>query len=157
VTSEPSSAPASVLPSITRPNGRLYRPRKISVQIIGLDEAEEVVVFGTEDRERAQALAEREVSVMVDSGYTAVYDHTAWLRSGYQGGEPWFFHDEDKGRFGLVFAIEERPEPSENAPGGCPCGHEWLRHGPEAGGCIECRCQVVAPSENAPAVPRETS
>jgi hypothetical protein len=111
--SEPRAT--SALPPIERPNGRLYRPRKISVHIIGLDEAEEVVVFGTRDREHAQALAEREVSVMVDSGYTAVFDYETWLRSGYQHGEPWFFHDEDKGRFGLAFAIVDRVEPSPRA------------------------------------------
>ncbi len=27
----------------------------------------------------------------------------------------------------------------------CSCGHDDERHGPEAGGCIECRCTVVKP------------
>lgn len=30
----------------------------------------------------------------------------------------------------------------------CSCGHGWLRHGPEMGGCIECRCIAVAPDES---------
>jgi hypothetical protein len=27
-----------------------------------------------------------------------------------------------------------------SAPMACGCGHDWERHGPESGGCIECRC-----------------
>lgn len=30
--------------------------------------------------------------------------------------------------------------------GGCGCGHDWERHGPEAGGCVECRCITPGPT-----------
>ena len=65
---------------ITRPNGKVYRPRKITVQQAGIDEVDEVIVFGTEDREHAHRLAEHEVRVNVDSGYTAVYELGPLLR-----------------------------------------------------------------------------
>lgn len=106
------------LPPITRPDGRLYRPRKIAVQLMGDDGIEEVVVFGTEDRELAQSLAERDVAVYVDSRCTAAFDYAAWLRLGYQNGEPWWSHDEVRGRFGLVFAVVERTEPTSEPAGG---------------------------------------
>ena len=37
--------------------------------------------------------------------------------------------------------------PASSGEGEKPCGclHSWDRHGPEAGGCIECECAAVTP------------
>lgn len=36
--------------------------------------------------------------------------------------------------------VDTPPDPKP-----CTCAHDWERHGPEAGGCIECRCRLHRP------------
>lgn len=98
-----------MLAPITRPDGRVYRPRKLSVSSVcnSDEEVEAVVVFGTHDHQAVQALAEREARSLVDSGTTAVFDQIVWWRDGFSGGRRAYVTDEVRGRAGCLFDIVE--------------------------------------------------
>lgn len=81
-------------------------------------------------------------------------DCTAMIGGGFENGAKW---TEEMCCLPcrLRQALEDAPEPTsapetgQQASGGvlgrqgsaCPCGHAWDMHGPEAPGCVECRCR----------------
>ena len=92
------------LKSIMRPNGRPYRPRKLTAHpVTGYDEEDRVVVFGTHDPAVAQPLADRCVARFIDSGYRAADPVLVWWRDGMDGGRRRWVTDEIGGRAGVWF------------------------------------------------------
>lgn len=83
--------------AITRPNGTVYRPRKLRAQILGNeDEVDGVVVLGTHDLHDARALAESELATSCEGwsyGYRLAPDDPGkrvWYRQELAG----FFEDQ---------------------------------------------------------------
>ena len=98
---------------IERPNGKPYRPRKVTGQIVG-EENEGVLILGTHDLGRAQALADQMAAYEAGPGYVAVRPWRGWFRDGFWDGRRQWITDEVHGRAGVVFPeITEGPgEPS---------------------------------------------
>ena len=95
--------------AITRPNGKPYRPRKVTGHAVA-DEDDmvvAVVVLGTHDVERAGPLAEDCVRAWVDSGYTAVNPVPGWWRDGFETGQRCWANDPVRGRAGFWFEVAE--------------------------------------------------
>jgi len=118
-------------PPIVRPDGTLYRPRKITANAV-TDEDEilcGVVVFGTHDITRAQPLADGYVAWQLDSRMVAVDPCTVWWRDAFEGGRRCWLTDEKHGRGGVFFreVVERTPAPIET---GTLCRDS----GPEGGG-----------------------
>jgi hypothetical protein len=99
---EPGPAP---LEPVQRPDGRMYRPRKIIAYPVADDEemTSGIMVLGTHDVSRAQPLADRCASAWVDGGYVAIEPETGWYREGYEAGRPMWLRDPVKGRAGVWF------------------------------------------------------
>lgn len=97
--------PASPPEPITRPDGRVYRARKVTAYPFasGDDWITGVLVIGTHDVGRARALAEQVVLRDVGRGYAAVDPETGWWHDGFQGGERIWIHDPVRGRAGVMF------------------------------------------------------
>lgn len=96
---------------VTRPDGRVYRPRKIiAYPVADADEMTSgVMVLGTHDTERARVLADRCAAAWVDGGYVAAEPETGWFREGYEAGRLMWLRDEEKGRAGVWWrSIVER-------------------------------------------------
>ena len=91
---------------ITRPDGRIYRPRKVVAHAISDrydDDLIGVVVLGTHDILRARALADEYVAWQIGSEFTAVTHHTGWWRDGFEYGHRVWVSDPVKGRAGVMF------------------------------------------------------
>ena len=97
---------AEPLPPITRPDGKLYRPRKVIAYVLG-DEDEcpvGVVVFGTHDFERAVPLAADLVRQAWGAGYELGDGPLAvWWKDTYQYGRRIWEDDKEHGRAGVWF------------------------------------------------------
>lgn len=91
--------------TITRPNGRPYRPRKVVAwPVADADEMTSgVMVLGTHDVERARPLADECAAAWVDGGYVAAEPEVGWFREGYEAGRPMWLRDEVRGRAGVWF------------------------------------------------------
>lgn len=91
--------------TITRPNGKPYRPRKVTAEAIVDDDGVEcgVVVLGTHDTARAQALANEYVARHVDSRDVAACPEPGWYRLGVDSGTFCWVTDEEHGRAGVWF------------------------------------------------------
>lgn len=101
---------AEALPAIVRPNGRIYRPRKLVTYAYEDDHAGEngVVVLGTHDSERARDLALS--SARYWYGAECVIDPvTVWWRDGMESGERCWQHDPVRGRAGVCFTASDYP------------------------------------------------
>lgn len=88
---------------VTRPNGRVYRPRRapraVVVEPDDFHVDEQVIVLGTHDEERARALAMRLRPV-------DPYPHEAtWMRKAIRKGDPYYMVDEVRGAPALVFEV----------------------------------------------------
>lgn len=90
---------------VTRPNGKLYRPRKVTGHAVANedDEVTAIIVLGTHDITRAQALANQCAAAWVDGGYVAVDPITGWFRNGYEYGCRAWVDDPGHGRAGVWF------------------------------------------------------
>lgn len=100
------------LPAIERPNGKLYRPRKLVAHIVG-DEDEipsSVLVLGTHDPERAQALADVVAKRHTYASAVAVKPELVWWRDSIRDGRGWWVEDPVRGRAGVWFAEIEETE-----------------------------------------------
>lgn len=96
------------LVAVKRPNGKLYRPRKIVAFIFDADpDYPRVLVLGTHDVVRAARLAKKTVVRDYDSGCEPVKPVRGWWRSGIRNHVEWFEQDERHGRAGVSFEIEE--------------------------------------------------
>jgi hypothetical protein len=103
---------------VTRPDGRIYRPRRI-VACAVTDEDEllsGVVVLGTHDTVRAQPLADEYAAWQLGTGHVAAEPETGWFREGFRSGRREWVRDEDKGRAGVYFReITEEQRTGDNA------------------------------------------
>jgi hypothetical protein len=102
----------SALAAVPRPNGKLYRPRKLSAHAVTDyhgDDLDGVVVFGSHEwTEAVQKLADDYVAWQVDRGYAAAAPRRVWWRDGYDMGVRRWIDDPVRGRAGMVFEIVER-------------------------------------------------
>jgi hypothetical protein len=102
----------AALEPIMRPNGKTYRPRKLSANAVtdcDGDGLEGVVVFGTHDPARALDLADQYVAWQIDSGYAAATPVAVWWRDGFAYGQRRWIDDPERGRAGVWFCeITER-------------------------------------------------
>ena len=98
---------------IARPNGKPYRPRKvIAYGVYDADECPEgVIVLGTHDISRAEALATSLVKCdLLDSGYAPAGPSQVWWRDSFEGGRRIWVNDAERGRAGVWFRqIVEQP------------------------------------------------
>lgn len=93
------------LPVITRPNGKPYRPRKISGR--GLTDEDGcltgVVILGIHDIDRAQPLALKYVQWQLDAGYAPARPTLVWWREAIERGDIRWYDDAEHGRAGVWF------------------------------------------------------
>ena len=103
-------------PPIQRPDGSLYRPRKLAAEPVldGDEWTVGVVVFGTHDPGRAYPLALALAARDVDSGYVPVDPDLVWWRDGFEIGHRAWIIDEQHGRGGVFF--REIVERADGAP-----------------------------------------
>ncbi len=96
---------------IERPDGRLYRPRKVAAYSWENDTVHGwsggAVVLGTHDVERARVLADRCVKSWYGNVLSAVEPEVGWYRLGYEYGEQVWAEDERRGRAGVWFTAKE--------------------------------------------------
>jgi hypothetical protein len=93
------------LPVITRPNGKPYRPRKVTAYAV-TDKDEitvGVIVFGTHDAGRAQELADQIARWDIGGNYTAVDPVAVWWADRFECGQRVWVTDEEHGRGGIWF------------------------------------------------------
>jgi hypothetical protein len=100
------------LTPVTRPNGKVYRPRKITARPVA--DSDEllcgVVVLGTHDTGRAKPLADA-LAHQEFAGFEATDPETGWFREGYESGQPVWIRDDVHGRAGVWFhEVAERAE-----------------------------------------------
>lgn len=91
-----------VMMPIKRPNGKLYRPRRVVAYAVGED-TDAVLVLGTHDLDRARPLADDLARYLLGAGYAAVQPETGWWRDGMEMGERRWVTDEVRGRAGVLF------------------------------------------------------
>lgn len=103
-------AKARGLEPVRRPDGRLYRPRKIRTVLLNLDEPAldpEVAVLGTHNEAVAQRHARAEVQAY-DRGLDVVYPMRTWLRQAVRNNEPYYEVDRVRGAAAVLFKVRER-------------------------------------------------
>jgi hypothetical protein len=90
---------------VERPNGKLYRPRKVMAYAIADEDGitSGVMVLGTHDTARAQKLADECAALWVERGYVARDPEPGWYREGFECGELRWLRDEERGRAGVCF------------------------------------------------------
>lgn len=103
--------------TVTRPDGRVYRSRKVTANAVSddCDDITGVMVLGTHDTGRAQKLADEYVAWQVDNGQVAVGPVAGWWRDGFEGGRRTWVADEKHGRAGIWFReIVERSDEGDD-------------------------------------------
>ena len=108
------------IPAIERPNGQLYRPRKIDAVALGNEDGiTHVLIFGTHDARFAEVFAGPELERIQGEFYSTDYrleisgaGRRGWWRrdlAGWVDGGPLYVFAEDpvKGRAGVRFSVEE--------------------------------------------------
>lgn len=103
-------------PAIQRPDGTLYRPRKLSVYPVS-DEDEIItgaVVFGTHEPARVLGLAQQLVDRHLGRGQFLPVDPVrVWWRDGFESGHRCWVTDEKRGRAGVLFREIVEPAPAD--------------------------------------------
>lgn len=110
----------SGFPPIKRPDGSLYRPRKLSAVPLGdQDECTGIVVFGTQDVDVARGCAETKLTELSDEFYSGRVKYRiesegerVWLTqrfTGFDDRTPLYVYNKDPehGRGGIEFDVEE--------------------------------------------------
>jgi hypothetical protein len=101
------------LEPVTRPNGKVYHPRRIvAYEVAGDGDYDDgVLVLGTHDIPRAQVLADRVAKRLAGSTFTAACPEAGWWRDGFEGGERRWVWDGVRGRAGVMFSalVETAP------------------------------------------------
>lgn len=97
-------------PPLVRPNGKPYRPQKLTVKLTADDIGDPagVIVLGTHDLAAAQVLADAEAD-RYDHGYAAAGPVTGWYRLVPCNGELTWIDDPVRGRAGVWFQRIEEP------------------------------------------------
>lgn len=97
-------------PTLRRPNGSLYRPRKLAAHPVEeWNEELRIVVFGTHDIDRAKKLADQAYAAWGDSRDEVTDPRLVWWRDGFDCGQRRFVDDPEHGRAGVYFAgVRER-------------------------------------------------
>ena len=113
--------------AIVRPNGKLYRPRRVTACAVGEDD-EGVLVLGTHDLARAQFLADEMAEYVAGSGFAAVDPWLGWFRDGYRNGRREWVTDEVRGRAGVCFREIVETAPPRLTPVGEHCGTGRVGH-----------------------------
>lgn len=91
---------------ITRPNGKVYRPRKLVACAVSDEDSclIGVVVFGTHTlTAEVQEMADRYVAWQIDGGYAPANPAPVWWRDGFNCGQRQWMDDCVTGRAGLWF------------------------------------------------------
>ncbi|MDQ2874836.1 MAG: hypothetical protein M3Y33_08600 [Actinomycetota bacterium] len=89
---------------ITRPNGKPYRPQKVTARMLdGDDDMDSVLVTGTHDEQRALELARQVVAQQIGRGYEPEAAEVGWWRLGMSRGEPCWIADDERGQAGVLF------------------------------------------------------
>jgi hypothetical protein len=101
-------------PPVTRPDGRIYRPRTMTAHAVtdpdDGDTLSGVVVLGTHDPGAAQPLADAYAAWQLGRGHVAVSPVAVWWRDGFTYGRRGWVTDEKHGRAGTWFrSIVEAP------------------------------------------------
>lgn len=141
MSTETTTVTAPLAP-VTRPDGRVYRPRKIVACAVADDDEclSGVTVLGTHDMTIAQREADWYAQWQLGRGSAALDPETGWFREGYEDGRPMWIRDPVKGRAGVMFReVREGPDPQDRdhppCPGGCGC-----RLGTDDADAGECGC-----------------
>jgi hypothetical protein len=95
----------NALESVTRPDGRVYRPTKIAAYAV-VDEDDllsGVAVLGTHDMTVAQRMADDYATWQLGSGSVALDPETGWFREGLSHGRRMWMRDPVTGRAGVMF------------------------------------------------------
>lgn len=90
---------------MTRPNGKLYKPRKSATTILFTDGDPCVLVLRQADRCVAELLA-RSAARDWDSSALVVSGVFSWWRESIRNGEPEWVTDEVRGAPGWLFQVE---------------------------------------------------
>lgn len=93
----------SALPPVERPNGKLYRPRKVVAFELFHEDEDQVMVLGTHDVAAAQPLADKVAMRVCGSLCRAARPRQGWYRDGYSNGERAWVWDDVHGRAAVVF------------------------------------------------------
>ncbi len=104
--------------TVTRPDGRIYRSRKvIAYAVAGGDEILcGVMVLGTHDTGRAKPLADSFAAWRLGAGFVAAGPVTGWWRPGLESGGRRWLDAPVKGRAGVWFReIAETSQPVSGA------------------------------------------
>jgi hypothetical protein len=103
---------------VRRPDGRIYRPRKIVAHAIEEDfEITRVLVTGTHDEQRAYRLAKKLIEDEVGHGVEPVNPGRGWWRDGMEHGNPCWVADDDRGAAGVLFCKFKSIPPAEPETG----------------------------------------
>ena len=95
-----------MLDPVTRPNGKLYQPRKIRAEIwYDRDSIEsQVVVLGTHNLVLAGIKAGL-VALSIDTNLTTADPVAGWWRSSIRNHEPFWDYDTVRGAAGVLFQL----------------------------------------------------
>jgi len=101
------------LPPITRPNGKVYRPRKLTAGAWENDDYRDdwagCFVFGTHDIDLARPLAEEECRFAFGVQHV-IKPELVWIRDGFESGERRWVYDEVRGRAAVRFVASDDPD-----------------------------------------------
>lgn len=103
---------------VQRPDGRIYRPRKIVAHAIEDDyEITRVLVTGTHDEDRAYRLARSLIEAEVGHGVEPANPGRGWWRDGMEHGNPCWVADDNRGAAGVLFCKFKSVPPVEPETG----------------------------------------
>lgn len=106
------TAPDQVEREMTRPNGKVYRPRRgLRAHAWEDDDRDErgVIVFGTLDPQRAQEFANRMCAYWYGMP-EAVTPIPGWYRDGFQYGQRAWVCDDERGAAGVMFRAYDQDD-----------------------------------------------
>lgn len=97
------------LAPITRPNGKPYRPRKITCNAVSgeLGEVVAVIVLGTHDVDGVRQFAQDSARYWAGSWVSVIAPGTGWWRDAICNGERTWAIDDVRGRAGVWFDVTE--------------------------------------------------
>jgi hypothetical protein len=111
---EPTKTP---LPAIRRPNGMLYRPQKLAVELLECDPGSDaefmVLVLGTHDAEIARPLADDAIRRGLGCDCKAVDPRPGWWRQATRRGEEHWAPDDARGRAAVRFDVSDAEDEDE--------------------------------------------